>query len=164
MCIRDSTLIKKVDNNLENYELTPAARDINDFVQEKLSNWYVRLSRRRFWKGEYNNDKVSAYQTLYECLLNVSKLISPIAPFYSEYIFQSLNTVTNKEGYESVHISTFPLSFSGQIDKKLENKINQIRNICSLALSIRKKEKEGERKEFCKNERDKGERERGRNR
>ena len=69
-----NTLIKKVDDNLENYELTPAARDINDFVQEKLSNWYVRLSRRRFWKGEYNNDKVSAYQTLYECLLNVQKL------------------------------------------------------------------------------------------
>ena len=136
-----NTLIKKVDDNLENYELTPAARDINDFVQEKLSNWYVRLSRRRFWKGEYNNDKVSAYQTLYECLLNVSKLISPIAPFYSENIFQSLNNVTNKEEFESVHISTFPVSFSDQIDTKLENKINQIRNICSLALSIRKKEK-----------------------
>ena len=136
-----NTLIKKVDDNLENYELTPAARDINDFVQEKLSNWYVRLSRRRFWKGEYNNDKVSAYQTLYECLLNVSKLISPIAPFYSEYIFQSLNIVTNKEKFESVHISSFPLSFPDQIDTKLENKINQIRNICSLALSIRKKEK-----------------------
>ena len=136
-----NTLIKKVDDNLENYELTPAARDINDFVQEKLSNWYVRLSRRRFWKGEYNNDKVSAYQTLYECLLNVSKLISPIAPFYSENIFQSLNNVTNKEEFESVHISTFPVSFSDQINTKLENKINQIRNICSLALSIRKKEK-----------------------
>ena len=136
-----NTLIKKVDDNLENYELTPAARDINDFVQEKLSNWYVRLSRRRFWKGEYNNDKVSAYQTLCECLLNVSKLISPIAPFYSEHIFQSLNNVTNKEEFESVHISSFPLSFPGQIDTKLENKINQIRNICSLALSIRKKEK-----------------------
>ena len=136
-----NTLIKKVDDNLENYELTPAARDINDFVQEKLSNWYVRLSRRRFWKGEYNNDKVSAYQTLYECLLNVSKLISPIAPFYSEHIFQSLNNVTNKEEFESVHLSSFPLSFPDQIDTKLENKINQIRNICSLALSIRKKEK-----------------------
>ena len=136
-----NTLIKKVDDNLENYELTPAARDINDFVQEKLSNWYVRLSRRRFWKGEYNNDKVSAYQTLYECLLNVSKLISPIAPFYSEHIFQALNNVTNKEEFESVHLSSFPLSFPDQIDTKLENKINQIRNICSLALSIRKKEK-----------------------
>ena len=136
-----NTLIKKVDDNLENYELTPAARDINDFVQEKLSNWYVRLSRRRFWKGEYNKDKVSAYQTLYECLLNVSKLISPIAPFYSEHIFQSLNNVTSKEEFESVHISSFPLSFQDQIDTKLENKINQIRNICSLALSIRKKEK-----------------------
>ena len=136
-----NTLIKKVDDNLENYELTPAARDINDFVQEKLSNWYVRLSRRRFWKGEYNKDKISAYQTLYECLLNVSKLISPIAPFYSEHIFQSLNNVTSKEEFESVHISSFPLSFQDQIDTKLENKINQIRNICSLALSIRKKEK-----------------------
>ena len=136
-----NTLIQKVDNNLENYELTPAARDINDFVQEKLSNWYVRLSRRRFWKGEYNSDKVSAYQTLYECLLSISKLISPIAPFYSEYIFQSLNSVTNREECESVHLSNFPLAISNQIDNKLETKINQIRNICSLALSIRKKEK-----------------------
>lgn len=136
-----NTLIEKVDNNFDNYDLTPATRDINDFVQEKLSNWYVRLSRRRFWKGEYNTDKISAYQTLFECLLNISKLISPIAPFYSEYIFQSLNNVTYKEEFESVHLSRFPVFFSDLTDKNLENKINRVRNICSLALSIRKKEK-----------------------
>jgi isoleucyl-tRNA synthetase len=136
-----NSLAKKVDYNLDNYDLTPAARDINDFVQEKLSNWYVRLSRRRFWKGEYNEDKISAYQTLHECLMKISKLISPIAPFYSEYIFQSLNIISKKEASESVHLSSFPDIVSELIDKKLEEKINQVRNICSLALSIRKKEK-----------------------
>ena len=136
-----NSLISQVDTDLGNYDLTPAARNINDFVQEKLSNWYVRLSRRRFWKGEYNKDKISAYQTLYECLIKISKLISPIAPFYSEHIFKSLNMVSNLEDINSVHLSNFPNSISDLIDNKLENKINQIRNICSLALSIRKKEK-----------------------
>ena len=136
-----NSLIIKVDRDLGNYDLTPAARNINDFVQEKLSNWYVRLSRRRFWKGEYNEDKISAYQTLYECLVKVSKLISPIAPFYSEHIFQSLNMVSKREDIDSVHLSSFPNSIPEVVDNKLENKINQIRNICSLALSIRKKEK-----------------------
>ena len=136
-----NSLIQKVDKDFDNYDLTPAARDINDFVQEKLSNWYVRLCRRRFWKGEYNADKISAYQTLFECLLTISKLISPIAPFYSEYVFQSLNTVAKKDKFESVHLSTFPNYSSDIIDNNLENKINQVRNICSLALSIRKKEK-----------------------
>jgi isoleucyl-tRNA synthetase len=136
-----NTLIKKVDYSFENYDLTPAAREINDFVQEKLSNWYVRLSRRRFWKGEYNDDKIAAFQTLYECLITLSKLISPIAPFYSEIIFKSLNDFTNKESFESVHICEFPQYDSSKIDKELETKINKIRNICSLALSIRKKEK-----------------------
>ena len=136
-----NSLIQKVDKDFDNYDLTPAARDINDFVQEKLSNWYVRLCRRRFWKGEYNADKISAYQTLFECLLTISKLISPIAPFYSEYVFQSLNTVAKKDNFESVHLSRFPDYSSDIIDNNLENKINQVRNICSLALSIRKKEK-----------------------
>ena len=136
-----NSLIEQVDSDLGNYDLTPASRNINDFVQEKLSNWYVRLSRRRFWKGEYNEDKISAYQTLYECLVKISKLISPIAPFYSEYIFQSLNMVSKREDIDSVHLSTFPNSIPELIDNKLENKINQIRKICSLALSIRKKEK-----------------------
>ena len=136
-----NSLIEQVDSDLGNYDLTPASRNINDFVQEKLSNWYVRLSRRRFWKGEYNEDKISAYQTLYECIVKISKLISPIAPFYSEYIFQSLNMVSKREDIDSVHLSTFPNSIPELIDNKLENKINQIRNICSLALSIRKKEK-----------------------
>ncbi len=136
-----NSLIKKVDNHYNEYDLTPASREISDFVQEKLSNWYIRLSRRRFWKGEYNNDKISAYQTLYECLASISKVISPIAPFYSEYIFQCINTVTKKEDYESVHLSEFPSSDEDLINLELEKKINQVRNICSLALSIRKKEK-----------------------
>ena len=135
------SLIKRVDNYYNEYELTPASREISDFVQEKLSNWYVRLSRRRFWKGEYNNDKISAYQTLYECLSSISKLISPIAPFYSEYIYQCINSVTKKEDYESVHLSEFPTSDEDLIKSELEKRINQVRNICSLALSIRKKEK-----------------------
>jgi isoleucyl-tRNA synthetase len=136
-----NSLIKRVDNYYNEYELTPASREISDFVQEKLSNWYVRLSRRRFWKGEYNNDKISAYQTLYECLSSISKLISPIAPFYSEYIYQCINSVTKKEDYESVHLSEFPTSDEDLIKLELEKRINQVRNICSLALSIRKKEK-----------------------
>ena len=136
-----NSLIKRVDNYYNEYDLTPASREISDFVQEKLSNWYVRLSRRRFWKGEYNNDKVSAYQTLYECLSSISKLISPIAPFYSEYIYQCINSVTKKEDFESVHLSEFPKSDEDLIKLELEKKINQVRNICSLALSIRKKEK-----------------------
>ncbi len=136
-----NSLVKKVDYNLENYDLTPASREINDFVQEKLSNWYVRLSRRRFWKGEYNQDKISAYQTLHECLIKISKLISPIAPFYSEYVFQSLNIISKQEDAKSVHLSSFPDIIPELINKKLEKKINQVRNICSLALSIRKKEK-----------------------
>ena len=136
-----NSLIKRVDNYYNDYELTPASREISDFVQEKLSNWYVRLSRRRFWKGEYNNDKISAYQTLYECLSSISKLISPIAPFYSEYVYQCINTVTRKEEHESVHLSEFPASEEGLIKVELEKRINQVRNICSLALSIRKKEK-----------------------
>ncbi len=136
-----NSLIQKVDEYMDNYDLTPATREISYFVQEKLSNWYVRLSRRRFWKGEYNKDKISAYQTLYECLCKISKLISPIAPFYSDYIFQCLNIITAKEKSESVHLSKFPASLTNLIDKNLENKTNTIRNICSLALSIRKKEK-----------------------
>jgi len=136
-----NSLTKRVDSDFNNYDLTPATRLINDFVQEKLSNWYVRLCRRRFWKGDYNDDKISAYQTLFECLLSISKLISPIAPFYSEYVYQSLNSVTNIDEFESVHLSEFPHSSQDLIDTKLENKINQVRNICSLALSIRKKEK-----------------------
>ncbi len=136
-----NSLIKRVDNYYNEYDLTPASREISDFVQEKLSNWYVRLSRRRFWKGEYNNDKISAYQTLYECLSSISKLISPIAPFYSEYIYQCINSVTKKEDFESVHLSEFPSSDEDLIKLELEKKINQVRNICSLALSIRKKEK-----------------------
>ena len=112
---------------------------ISDFVQEKLSNWYVRLNRRRFWKGAYTKDKISAYQTLFDCLKTIAKLSSPIAPFYMDHLYQDLISVTSKN-ISSVHISSFPKWDKSFINIGLENKINKARNITSLALSIRKKE------------------------
>ena len=135
-----NSLITFVDEKYNNYDPTPAARGISDFVQEKLSNWYVRLSRRRFWKGEYNHDKISAYQTLFECILDVAKLSCPISPFYSDFLYKCLTENTNYEKLESIHLSSFPLITDSHIDVNLEKRINKIRNICSLALSIRKKE------------------------
>ena len=135
-----NSLITFVDEKYNNYDPTPAARGISDFVQEKLSNWYVRLSRRRFWKGEYNHDKISAYQTLFECILDVAKLSCPISPFYSDFLYKCLTENTNYEKLESIHLSSFPSKTDSHIDVNLEKRINKIRNICSLALSIRKKE------------------------
>ena len=135
-----NSLIELVDQKYSEYDPTPVARAIYDFVQEKLSNWYVRLSRRRFWKGEYNHDKISAYQTLFECILAVAKLSSPIAPFYSDFLYRCLTESTGYEKLESIHLSSFPVKNDSNIDKDLEDRINKIRNICSLALSIRKKE------------------------
>ena len=135
-----NSLIKLVDEKYNTYDPTPAARAISDFVQEKLSNWYVRLSRRRFWKGEYNHDKISAYQTLFECVLDVAKLICPISPFYSDFLYKCLTENTKYEEIDSIHLSSFPITIDSNIDKQLEDRINKIRNICSLALSIRKKE------------------------
>ena len=114
-------------------------RMISDFVQEKLSNWYVRLNRRRFWKGDYTKDKISAYQTLFDCLKTIAKLSSPIAPFYMDHLYQDLISVTSNN-ISSVHISSFPKRDKSFINIDLENKINKARNITSLALSIRKKE------------------------
>jgi len=135
-----NSLIAFVDDKYNKYDPTPAARAISDFVQEKLSNWYVRLSRRRFWKGEYNQDKISAYQTLFECILNVAKLSCPISPFYSDFLYKCLTESTKYERLESIHLSSFPEKIDSNIDRNLEDRINKIRNICSLALSIRKKE------------------------
>ena len=135
-----NTLIKEVEGNYENYEPTRSARLIQDFVIYKLSNWYVRLSRRRFWKGEYNKAKISAYQTLYECLEKVAIISSPIAPFFMDNLFQDLNSVCKKIGVESVHLADFPSINSAVIDIDLEEKMQLAQNITSLALSLRKKE------------------------
>ena len=135
-----NTLIKEVERNYENYEPTRSARLIQDFVINKLSNWYVRLSRRRFWKGEYNKAKISAYQTLYECLEKVAIISSPIAPFFMDNLFQDLNSVCKKMGVESVHLANFPSINSAVIDIDLEEKMQLAQNITSLALSLRKKE------------------------
>ncbi|HIE73376.1 MAG TPA: isoleucine--tRNA ligase [Flavobacteriales bacterium] len=135
-----NTLIKEVEGNYENYEPTRSARLIQDFVINKLSNWYVRLSRRRFWKGEYNKAKISAYQTLYECLEKVAIISSPIAPFFMDNLFQDLNSVCKKMGVESVHLADFPSINSAVIDIDLEEKMQLAQNITSLALSLRKKE------------------------
>ncbi len=135
-----NTLIKEVEGNYENYEPTRSARLIQDFVINKLSNWYVRLSRRRFWKGKYNKAKISAYQTLYECLEKVAIISSPIAPFFMDNLFQDLNSVCKKMGVESVHLADFPSINSAVIDIDLEEKMQLAQNITSLALSLRKKE------------------------
>lgn len=131
------TLIQKVGLFYDDYEPTKVARLITDFVLEKLSNWYVRLSRRKFWKAQYTEDKKAAYQVLYSCLINVAKLSAPIAPFYMERLYLDLASISNK-GSESVHIDKFPECRTEWIDKDLEEKINLARNITSLALSLRK--------------------------
>ena len=136
-----NTLIEKVDTFYEDYEPTKAARVISDFTQDYLSNWYVRLCRRRFWKGEYEQDKISAYQTLYTCMLNIAKLSAPIAPFFMEQLYLDLNSVTQKESFESVHLSNFPSYNNSQVDKNLERKMENAQEITSLVLSLRAKEK-----------------------
>ncbi|MDT0675249.1 isoleucine--tRNA ligase [Autumnicola musiva] len=134
------TLIEKVDKFYADYEPTKATRAISEFVQENLSNWFVRLSRRRFWKGDYEQDKISAYQTLYTCLETVAKLGAPVAPFYMERLYRDLNKATGKEKIESVHIAEFPKFEDKFVDKKLEGKMEKAQRISSLVLSLRKKE------------------------
>ena len=136
-----NSLIKNVDKYYEDYEPTKAARAISFFTQELLSNWYVRLSRRRFWKGEYETDKISAYQTLFNCLITISKLSAPIAPFFMDRMLLDLNNKTNFEEFESVHLSNFPVANKDLIDKDLEKKMSQAQIISSLVLSLRAKEK-----------------------
>ena len=135
------TLIEKVDAQYDNYEPTKAARLISAFVIEDLSNWYVRLSRRRFWKGTYEEDKIAAYQTLYTCLISIAKLMAPIAPFYADRLYQDLDKTTSKEQYASVHLAYFPDADNGFVNADLEKKMQRAQRIVSLVLSIRKKEK-----------------------
>ncbi|OBX22519.1 isoleucyl-tRNA synthetase [Gelidibacter algens] len=135
------TLIQKVDAYYADYEPTKAARAISDFTQDYLSNWYVRLSRRRFWKGDYQQDKISAYQTLYTCMVTIAKLGAPIAPFYMDRLYLDLNAVTKKETFESVHLSDFPVFDERFVDKALEHKMEAAQTISSLVLSLRAKEK-----------------------
>ncbi len=134
-----NSLVKKVIYNLDDYEPTVAGRLIEDFVDEELSNWYVRLSRRRFWKGEYEQDKRSAYQTLYECLETLSKLIAPISPFFADWLFGNLNRVTGRSAQESVHFTDFPDIKNAAIDLDLEERMKLAQETSSLILSIRKK-------------------------
>lgn len=136
-----NSLIKEVDEAYGDYEPTRATRAISNFVQENLSNWYVRLCRRRFWKGEYGKDKIAAYQTLYSCLLTVAKLSAPVAPFFMDRLYRDLIVTTNSESFESVHLADFPVADSSLIDKGLEAKMNKAQTISSLVLSIRQKEK-----------------------
>jgi len=135
------TLIKKVDKFYEEYEPTKAARAISDFTQDYLSNWYVRLSRRRFWKGDYQQDKISAYQTLYTCMLTIAKIGAPIAPFFMDKLYLDLNAVSQKENFESIHLADFPVFEKSYIDKSLERKMEDAQIISSLVLSLRAKEK-----------------------
>lgn len=133
-------LIKEVKAFYEDYEPTKVARAINTFVNDNLSNWYVRLCRRRFWKGDYTEDKISAYQTLYTCLDTVAKLSAPIAPFFMDRLYQDLNAVTGKDKAESVHLSNFPVADESKIDTDLVEKTHLAQSITSMVFSLRKKE------------------------
>lgn len=133
-------LIDEVDSFYTDYEPTKALRAINTFVIDNLSNWYVRLSRRRFWKGEYSNDKISAYQTLYKCLDTIAKLMSPAAPFYSDRLYQDLNSVTGKEPYASVHLAYFPVKQENEIDYLLLERTHLAQKVTTMVFSLRKKE------------------------
>jgi isoleucyl-tRNA synthetase len=134
-----NSLIKNVQQNLDEYEPTQAGRAIEDFVDTHLSNWYVRLCRRRFWKGEYEQDKISAYQTLYECLETLTRLMAPIAPFFADWLFLNLNKVSGRFSKESVHHTDFPSINEGAIDADLEKRMQLAQDTCSLILSLRKK-------------------------
>ncbi len=134
-----NTLVKTVDEAFADYEPTRAGRAIAEFVDAYLSNWYVRLCRRRFWKGDYSDDKISAYQTLYTCLETLSRLMSPIAPFFSERMFLDLNSVTRHVKAESVHHAAFPEVHEEMIDKSLEERMQLAQKVCSMGLSLRKK-------------------------
>jgi len=135
-----NSLIKNVGDAYEDYEPTKAGRLIQSFVTDELSNWYVRLCRRRFWKGDYTEDKISAYQTLYRCLEAVAILGSPIAPFYLDQLFRDLNEVSSRLDAESVHLTNWPKANDAEIDHELEEKMGVAQKISSMALSLRKKE------------------------
>jgi len=134
-----NTLVKKITAAMDDYEPTLAGRAIEEFVDEHLSNWYVRLCRRRFWKGEYEADKISAYQTLYECLETIVRLMAPISPFFSDAVFRNLNAVTGRFTIGSVHHADFPVANESAIDAALEERMQLAQDVCSLVLSLRKK-------------------------
>ena len=136
-----NTLKKAVDKAYSEYEPTRAGRLLQEFVTENLSNWYVRLCRRRFWKGEYAQDKISAYQTLFTCLVNIAKMSSPIAPFFTDRLYQDLMNATDLPTEESVHLTLFPQADDSLIDTDLETRMQLAQNITSMVLSLRKKEK-----------------------
>lgn len=134
-----NSLIKKVDSSLNNYEPTQAGRAIATFVNDHLSNWYVRLNRKRFWGGEYTEDKISAYQTLYTCLETVAKLIAPIAPFYADQLFLDLTKATARENYTSVHLAPFPVANETLINSTLEARMQIAQQATSMILALRRK-------------------------
>ncbi|GLR18504.1 isoleucine--tRNA ligase [Portibacter lacus] len=136
-----NSTIKFVDESFADYEPTKAGRAIQDFVENHLSNWYVRLCRRRYWKGEYESDKIAAYQTLYECLIAITKLMSPISPFFADWLYKNLNEVSGLESHPSVHLADFPQASDELIDLELEERMDYAQRISSLVLSLRKKEK-----------------------
>ncbi|WP_332019333.1 class I tRNA ligase family protein, partial [Kaistella sp.] len=133
-------LVKDVTEFYNDYEPTKVARAINNFVNDNLSNWYVRLCRRRFWKGEYSEDKISAYQTLYTCLETIAKISAPIAPFFMDQLFQDLNKITGKDEAESIHLTNFPVADESLIDQDLVEKTHLAQQITSMVFSLRKKE------------------------
>lgn len=134
------SLVHNVTNYMDEYEPTQAGRAIEYFLDEQLSNWYVRLCRRRFWKGEYNEDKISAYQTLYECLETISFLIAPVSPFFADWLYQNLNNVTKRYEAQSVHLAEFPQIDDSVVDTELEERMQLAQDVSSLVLSLRKKE------------------------
>ena len=136
-----NTLIKEVDAEYADYEPTNAGRKIQSFVEDHLSNWYVRLCRRRFWKGEYTADKIAAYQTLYECLTTVAKLMAPMAPFFADWLYKNLNGTTGQDDHVSVHLALLDEPNIDALDKELEQRMDYAQRISSLVLSLRKKER-----------------------
>lgn len=135
-----NSLVADVHAAYADYEPTKASRMIQGFVEDHLSNWYVRLCRRRFWKGEYSENKIAAYQTLYTCLSTISKLMAPIAPFFGDWLYKNLNEASGKESMDSVHLLDFPVSDASKVDKKLEQRMSYAQRISSLVLSLRKKD------------------------
>ena len=135
-----NSLIQDVEEAYESYEPTKAGRLIQGFVTDHMSNWYVRLCRRRFWRGDYTEDKIAAYQTLYTCLETVSILSSPIAPFYADQLFNDLNQVSKRHSEKSVHLTNFPIVDKNAIDKDLEERMSIAQKVSSMVLSLRKKE------------------------
>ena len=134
-----NSLIQEVDACYNDYEPTKAGRAITDFVNDNLSNWYVRLNRKRFWGGEFTQDKLSAYQTLYTCLETVAKLMSPIAPFYADKLYMDLVTATGRDNVVSVHLAKFPEYKEEMIDKELEVRMQMAQDVTSMVLALRRK-------------------------